>query len=143
AAAISYAGWLGAKLGKPVRLLTEEEWERCARGADGRIYPWGNRFDWALCKGARSRPGEPFPDRVGAFPRDVSGFGIRDLAGTVREMCDGWAGEGYRPCRGGSWFNPFPFVFRADVRTMQREVNRSTDAGFRVCYTESESGPAA
>jgi serine/threonine protein kinase/formylglycine-generating enzyme required for sulfatase activity len=134
AAATAYASWLGEKLGKPVRLLREEEWERCARGADGRLYPWGNGFDWALCKGALSKAGEPFPDPVGSFPRDVSVFGVRDLAGTVRELCDGWAREGYRLYKGGSWFNPFPFVFRADFRTMLREGNRTTDAGFRVCY---------
>ncbi len=135
-AALAYCEWLGERIGKPVRLLTEMEWERAARGADGRVYPWGNRFDWALCKGARSRAGEPFPDPVGTFPRDVSPFGIRDLAGTVRELCDGWASEGYRPFRGGSWYNPFPFVFRADLRTMQRDGNRSTDAGLRVGWSE-------
>jgi serine/threonine-protein kinase len=134
AAALAYAGWLGKKLGKSVRLLREEEWERCARGADGRLYPWGNGFDWAFCKGAFSLPGEPFPAPVGTFPRDVSVFGIQDLAGTVRELCEGWAREGYRPCRGGSWFNSFPFIFRADFRTRQRDVNRATDSGFRVCY---------
>ncbi|MBI4600993.1 MAG: SUMF1/EgtB/PvdO family nonheme iron enzyme [Planctomycetes bacterium] len=140
AAALAYAAWLGQKVGKRVRLLREEEWERCARGADGRLYPWGNGFDWTFSKGALSRPGEPFPEPVGAFPRDVSVFGIRDLAGTVRELCDGWANEGYRPVRGGSWFSPFPSAFRADTRTVQRDANRSTDAGFRVCYDEEAPG---
>jgi serine/threonine-protein kinase len=136
-AALEYAAWLGERLARKVRLLTEEEWERCARGADGRLYPWGNKFDWALAKGAFSRAGEPFPDPVGSFPRDMSVFGVCDLAGTVRELCEGWAGEGYRPCRGGSWYNPFPVVFRADVRTRQRDGNRTTDVGFRVCYDEA------
>ncbi len=133
-AAAAYCGWLSSRLGKSVRLLTEIEWERCARGADGRTYPWGNGFDWTLTKGRPSRPGEPFPEPVGTFPRDVSPFGIRDLAGCVRELCDGWYGEGYRPVRGGSWYIPIPAIFRADCRTMLREGSRATDVGFRVCY---------
>ncbi len=129
-----YCGWLGRKLGRKIRLLTEPEWERCARGADGRVFPWGNGFDWALMKGGLSRPGEPTPEPVGSFPRDVSPFGIRDLAGGVREHCEGMYGEGYRMTKGGSWFNPVPFIFRADCRTSIRDANRATDVGFRVCY---------
>ena len=68
----AYCAWLSRKLGKKVRLLEEVEWERCARGGDGRIYPWGNGFDWAFCKGRPSRKGEAFPEPVGAFPRDES-----------------------------------------------------------------------
>ncbi|MBI4602588.1 MAG: protein kinase [Planctomycetes bacterium] len=132
----AYCRWLGRRLGKRVRLLEEVEWERCARGADGRIYPWGNGFDWAFCKGRSSRKGEPFPEPVGAFPRDVSPFGVRDLAGGVRELCAGTYGDGYQPLRGGSWFNPYPFVFRADCRTTRGELTRTTDAGLRVCYDE-------
>ncbi len=135
----AYCEWLGNKLRKPIRLLTEEEWERCARGADGRLYPWGNGFDWALCKGAPSRQGRPFPDPVGTFERDVSVFGVRDLAGTIRELCAGTVSEGYGPCRGGSWFLHFPFVFRNDFRTLQRSTDRFTDCGFRVGYSD-ESG---
>jgi len=132
----AYCNWLARRLGKKARLPTEAEWERVARGADGRAYPWGNRFDWVLCKGGSSRRGEPSLEPVGAFPRDVSPFGVRDLAGGVREFCEGSYGEGYTAARGGSWFNPSPFVFRADCRTGVREGNRTTDVGFRVCFDE-------
>jgi serine/threonine-protein kinase len=133
-ATTAYCAWLSRRLGKPVRLLQELEWERCARGADGRAYPWGNGFDWALTKGGLSRPGEPGPEPVGAFPHDVSPFGVRDLAGGVRELCAGWYRPEYRPLRGGSWIITTPLVFRADFRTSRREGTRTTDAGFRVGY---------
>ncbi|MBI4601849.1 MAG: SUMF1/EgtB/PvdO family nonheme iron enzyme, partial [Planctomycetes bacterium] len=133
-APLAYCRWRGRKLGKPVRLLEEVEWERCARGADGRTYPWGNGFDWAFCKGAPSRKGEPAPEPVGVFSHDASPFGVRDLGGGVKDLCAGTYAEGYRPLRGGSWFNHVPFVCRTDFRTFRREGTRTTDAGFRVCY---------
>jgi serine/threonine-protein kinase len=133
-AMVEYCGWLGRRLGRTVRLPEEAEWERSARGADGRLFPWGNGFDWALCKGGRSRPREPFLEPVGSFPRDCSPFGVRDLAGCIREVGPGWSREGYRPTRGGSWYHPYPFVFRADARLLYREGSKSTDIGFRVCF---------
>lgn len=134
ASAELYCRWLARSLGRDVSLLEEVEWERAARGADGRLYPWGNGFDWALMKGGRSRPGEPSPEPVGRFPRDTSPFGVREMAGGVREHVLGWYGEGYRVARGGSWFNPLPFIFRADSRSSLRDGSRATDVGFRVCY---------
>ena len=41
----AYCNWLSKELGKPIRLPTEEEWERAARHTDGREYPWGEEFD--------------------------------------------------------------------------------------------------
>jgi serine/threonine-protein kinase len=135
ASARRYCAWLSARTGKDVRLPSEIEWERAARGADGRLFPWGNGFDWALLKGRLSRPGDPFLEPVGAFPRSVSPFGVRDLAGGVNELCEGAYGEGHRPTRGGSWFNAAPYVFRADWRMSVAERGRATDIGFRVCYS--------
>ncbi|MBI4604696.1 MAG: SUMF1/EgtB/PvdO family nonheme iron enzyme, partial [Planctomycetes bacterium] len=140
----AYCGWIGRRLGRSVRLLDEREWERCARGADGRLYPWVNGFDWAFAKGGRSREGDPFLEPVGSFPRDVSSFGVRDMAGSIREACLGsdrdrdHDHDGYGPCRGGSWFNPYPFVFRADARTTYAPKRRATDIGFRVGYRLEE-----
>jgi formylglycine-generating enzyme required for sulfatase activity len=45
----TYCRWLSEKTGKTYRLPTEAEWEKAARGADGRIYPWGNAFDEKKC----------------------------------------------------------------------------------------------
>ena len=132
AAVDAYCEWLGRRMSRPVRLLSEAEWERCARGADGRIFPWGNGFDWSFCKGGLSRRGEAFPEDVGTFPRDVSVFGVRDLAGTIREICGDTYADGQRAVRGGSWYTPSFFVFRTDVRSRLREGSRVTDIGFRV-----------
>ena len=41
----AYCNWLSEELGRPIRLPTEEEWERAARHTDGREYPWGKEFD--------------------------------------------------------------------------------------------------
>ena len=131
-----YCNWLGKGLGKDVRLLTETEWEWCARGADGRLYPWGNDFDWAFCHGAPSRGKHPLPEPVGTFPTDCSPFGVRELAGGVRELCTAQAGDGYS-CKGGSWYQTLPLIFRCDAHTILRGTPKVTDVGFRVCYSIS------
>ncbi len=134
-AMLAFCAWRSNELGREVRLPTELEWERAARGADGRTYPWGNGFDWALCKGGRSRAGQPAPEAAGSFASDASPFGVSDLGGSIRELCGGWFEEEYSPCRGGSWFQNGPPVFRCASRTMLRDGARTTDVGFRVCFS--------
>jgi len=84
-AAEAYCAWLSARTGLPHRLPAEAEWEKAARGVDGRIHPWGDRFDPSLCHTRRSRPGQPCKEAVGSFASDVSVYGVRDLAGGVAE----------------------------------------------------------
>ena len=134
-AARAYCAWLSRRLDRPVRLLGELEWERCARGADGRLFPWGNEFDWSLCHGAPSRDRRPLPEPVGSFPGDVSPFGVRDLAGCVRELCSGGKNTEDLPTRGGSWFQSLPIVFRTDTRSSVPAAYRTTDIGFRVAFS--------
>jgi len=81
----AYCRWLSARIGRSYRLPTEEEWEKAARGVDGRIFPWGDRFDATFCKMRESRPGRTRLEVIGAFPQDESPYGVRDLAGGVRE----------------------------------------------------------
>lgn len=104
-----YAAWLAKKTGAPHRLPSEHEWEKAARGADGRFFPWGNGFDPSFCKMALSRPGRPQPEPVGSFPVDESIYGMRDAAGAIREWTDSFydPGRETRTLRGGAWyFNP-------------------------------------
>ena len=82
--AAAYCRWRSHREGILYRLPTEAEWEKAARGADGRIFPWGDRFDPTFCKMKESRPGLPQPEPVGAFPSDESVYGIRDLTGGMR-----------------------------------------------------------
>ena len=88
AAAVRYCQWLGERLGRECRLPTAEEWEKAARGVDGREYVWGNRYDagFAFTAGnreAHSRFGLFAPP--GSVPTDRSVYGVMDMAGNVRE----------------------------------------------------------
>ncbi len=131
--AIAYCAWRSERDGVILRLPSEVEWEKAARGVDGRFYPWGRWFDASLCSMQDSQPGPPLHRAVGSFPADTSPYGVTDLAGGVQEWCNGWFDEeaGQRPLRGGAWVLP-----RRHCRVAHRQgdfpwtAERST--GFRV-----------
>ncbi len=81
--AAAYASWLAETRGVPFRLPTDVEWEKAMRGADGRIYPMGDRIDPSFAKLRESRAEASQPEPIGAFPLDESPYGVRDLAGGV------------------------------------------------------------
>jgi serine/threonine-protein kinase len=132
----AYCAWRGTRDGRVYRLPTEEEWEKAARGVDGRFFPWGDHFDATFAKMRASRETAPRPEPVGAFAIDASPYGVRDLAGGVREWCDDWFDEArtLRATRGGGFFSA-EISCRACHRSGARPVQVNTDLSFRLART--------
>jgi formylglycine-generating enzyme required for sulfatase activity len=113
--ATAYCRWLSTVTGREYRLPTEAEWEKAARGGDGRAYPWGDRFDPGRCNSVESHIFTTTP--VGLYPAGVSPYGLFDAAGNTWEWTADWYqaypggeadasadfGERFRAVRGGSW----------------------------------------
>ena len=118
----AFARWMGA------RLPTEAEWERAARGDEGRRFPWGD--DWVAGFAAhRGGPRHTLPVR--AIPQNRSPHGLYDCAGNVWEWCaDGYASE-LRSARGGSW-NAHPPQLRCAARNAWPPDARFSNLGLRV-----------
>jgi eukaryotic-like serine/threonine-protein kinase len=85
----AYCRWLSQRERALVRLPSEAEWEKAARGTDGRFFPWGDHFDASFCLTRGSRPFVHQPEPIGTFPIDESPYGVRDMAGGMTE----WIGD--------------------------------------------------
>ncbi|MEW8438530.1 MAG: SUMF1/EgtB/PvdO family nonheme iron enzyme, partial [Candidatus Thiodiazotropha taylori] len=90
--AIAFCRWLSQQLGYEIRLPTEQEWEKAARGTDGREYPWGNgyRAGFANVDENETTAGPSYLGQtvaVGLYPQGASPYGVMDLAGNVWEWC--------------------------------------------------------
>ena len=110
--ASAYARWLAEGSDLPWRLPGELEWEKAARGVDGRGYPWGDFLDPTWCSMRESHAERPLPAVVDSYPIDRSPYGVRGLAGNVRDWCEERyhpSGPGHddahhgRVVRGGCW----------------------------------------
>jgi serine/threonine-protein kinase len=133
----AYAQWLSRRDGKRWRLPTENEWEKAARGTDGRIFPWGDHFDATFCKMRDSRPGLPVAEPIGAFEWDISPYGVRDLAGGVADWCipDHRRTSPREPrevvSRGGAWCD-WAIDCRLTSRRRYLAVEHSARVGVRL-----------
>ena len=142
--ATAYCAWLSEHVGRSVRLPSEAEWEKAARGTDGLLYPWGDRFEPSRCNTRACGPGRTTP--VDGFPGGRSPYGTHDMIGNVSEWtssrfepypydaADGrenLEGEWLRVTRGGSWFSP-DVRARATSRGMNDPWFTDHDLGFRI-----------
>ena len=147
----AYGEWLARRDNKPWRLPAEFEWEKAARGVDGRIYPWGDFLDPSWCRmrhsASRSRPAV-----VESYKIDRSPFGVRGMGGNVRDWCaDVFVNEAldealvdasgrlpldakenpHRAMRGGAW-NYDAHGCRSLQRNGSAPSYRSSTFGFRL-----------
>lgn len=151
--AIAYCQWLAQKTGLPVRLPTEAEWERAARGgADACRYPWGNDLDpmranyLADPTSKQLRGTQP----VGSYP--PNSYNLFDAIGNVWE----WVSDWYQPdayseaarqnpsgppagtmrvLRGGAWVVHDPHMLRVSYRHKVPADTYAYSVGFRIAYS--------
>jgi formylglycine-generating enzyme required for sulfatase activity len=138
----AYCNWLAHITQQPFALPSEMQWEKAARGTDGRTYPWGERFSAARCNTIEGHYLTTTP--VGLYPSGCSPYGLFDCSGNVWEWTTSWYqayrassaqsedfGEKYRVVRGGSWY-----VNRGVARCACRDRlvpgNFDVNVGFRV-----------
>jgi formylglycine-generating enzyme required for sulfatase activity len=153
----AYCEWLADMTGRNYRLPSEAEWEKAARGAEGRIYPWGDEFDPQKANTIESDVGGTTP--VGQFsPQGDSPYGCAEMIGNVWEWCadlfdekayekragktikdPGGADSGTtRLLRGGSFYN-YPAVARCALRNRLDPYAPVDNLGFRVALSPSNS----
>ena len=144
--AMAFCAWAAEATGEKTRLPAEAEWEKAARGTDGRTFPWGEAEpDDKLCN-FNNKVGQTTP--VGQYsPQGDSPYGVADMAGNVWEWTASWFqaypgntvpnddfGEKYRVRRGGSWYYNRVNA-RCALRVRLAPGNGDNNVGFRCAST--------
>jgi formylglycine-generating enzyme required for sulfatase activity len=153
--AVAYCKWLSQATGKIYRLPTEAEWEKAARGIDGRIWPWGNKFDSSKANTKEANIGRT--SSVGQYsPQGDSPYSCADMVGNVWEWCNdcfskdeyksrfktvvdnpqGPEETGYRVVRGGSFYRTYGEA-RCAIRNGNRPEEPGEAKGFRIALSIS------
>jgi len=103
--ASAWCDWASERRGEELRLPTENEWEKAARGVDGRRFPWGDAYDATFANWSGSRPMFSQLEPIGTYPNDESVYGVRDMCGGAGNWCANWfkREQNTRPQRGNSW----------------------------------------
>ena len=128
--AAGYCDWWGKQFGRKGTLPSEAQWEKSARGSDGRAYPWGNRYDPQRLNARETNIGDTVP--AGSYSESASPYGVLDMAGNVFE----WtrtrgkdANESF-VVKGGAW-NSDGASARAAARHTRPQSLRHVSIGFR------------
>jgi formylglycine-generating enzyme required for sulfatase activity len=152
--AMAYCRWLSEVTGRAYGLPSEAEWEKGARGTDGRIYPWGNQWDAERCNSGKGSKIDTTP--AGAYPEGASFYGLLDMAGNIFEWTRSlWGADWQKPefrypydpddgrenrkasqdirrvLRGGPFLN-LHWGVRSSCRVRFSPDHQDTPVGFRV-----------